>query len=342
VSLAPAASVTLGSLRYDTQASAARVTLALLPRGGSAQIAFPAAVRFEAAAGDKAVVSIDGGEGAETVLTGKVIRVCRTFAAITVAVADGASDLAAYRPSATFEGQDAGAIVNKLAADAAVSAGAVDIDLDLAAYVAAPSRSAAEHIAHVAMLAGGIAYTDGDGSLNVKTRPSGPPDLALKYGREVAQYEVLSGAAVNPQQFAMGFGPAGSGGAPDALRPSVGALPDAAADGGVGVFRLPVPELRVPSAAASASASMQTQAAARALRLEARSFLQAKVRPGMVIEVQSLPDGLTSGPWLVTRVEHALERGAGQTSLWAEKADAAPSLLGGLLGAAAGAIGALL
>jgi len=342
VSLAPAVSVTLGRLRYDTQASAARVTLALLPRGGSAEIAFPAAVRFEASAGDTAIVSIDGGEGAETVLTGTVVRVRRMLDAIAVTVADGAAALAAYRPSATFEGQGAGAIVKKLAADAAVSLGDVDVDLDLAAYVAAPSRSAAEHVAHLATLAGGIAYADGDGALTVKTRPSGPPDLALKYGREVARYEILDDAPLNPKRFAMGFGPAGAGGAPDALRPSVGALPDAASDGGVGVLRLAAPELRVPSAAATASASLQTRAAARARRLEARCFLQARLRPGMVIEVQALPAGLASGPWMLTRVEHALEGGAGRTALWAEKADAGPSAPGGLLGAAAAAIGALL
>lgn len=341
MSLTPAISVTLGNLRYDTQAISASVTLATLPRGGSAEIVFPVGVRFEASAGDKAIVTIDGGEGVETVLTGKVRRVRRTLDAIAVTVGDGASGLAAYRPSATFEGQDAGSIVNKLASDVAVSPGSVDINLELPAYFAGPARTAAEHIAYLSLLAGGIAFSDGDGSLNVKTRPSGPPDLALKYGREVARYEVLNDAPNNPQRFAMGFGPAGSGGAPDALRPSTGALPSSAAAGGKDVFRLAAPVLRLAAGSSTASNSLQTIAAAQAKRVVALCFLQAKLRPGAVIEVQSLPDGFESGPWLITRVEHTLGRGMGQTRFWGESASVGSSS-GGLLGAAIGAVGSLL
>ncbi len=341
MSLAPALSVTLGSLRYDTHAAAAGICLAMLPRGSSAEIALPSNVRFEASTGDKAVVSLDGGEGAQTVLTGKVQSIRREFELIRVILTD-TGDLAGYRPSATLEGQDAQSVVNKLASDVSVSTGNVDIDLDLAVYVAHPGRTAAEHIAKLAELAGGIAYTDGDGSLNVKQKPSGPADSALKYGREVMTYETRSADALSPQRFAMGFGPAGSGGADDALRPSVDAIPGSASDGGVGVWRVPTPVLRVPSAATTASGALQSIAAAQAERVTAHCFLLPTLRPGNVIEVQELPDGLSSGPWLITRVEHSFERGFGTTRFWGETASAGPSLLGGLLGAAAGAIGGLL
>ena len=86
MSLAPALSVTLGSLRYDTHAAGASICLALLPRGNSAEVALPSNVRFEASTGDKAVVSLDGGEGAQTVLTGKVHSVRREFEFIRVIV----------------------------------------------------------------------------------------------------------------------------------------------------------------------------------------------------------------------------------------------------------------
>jgi hypothetical protein len=341
MSLAPSLSVTLGSLRYDTHAVAAGICLALLPRGNSAEIALPSNVRFEASRGDKAIVSVDGGEGAQTVLTGKVRSIRRDFELIRVTLSD-TGDLAGYRPSATLEGQDAQAVVNKLASDVSVSTGDVDIDLDLAACVAHPGRTAAEHIAELAKLAGGIAYCDGDGSLNVKQRPSGPADSALKYGREVIAYETRLSDALSPQRFAMGFGPAGSGGDDNALRPSVDAIPGSAADGGVGVWRVPTPLLRVPSAATTASGALQSMAAAQTERINAHCFLLPALRPGSVIEVQELPDGLSTGPWLITRVQHTFELGSGTTLFWGETASAGSSLAGGLLSAAAGAIGGLL
>ena len=341
MSLAPALSLTLGSLRYDTHAACASICLALLPRGNSAEVVLPSKVRFEASTGDKAVVSLDGGTGAQTVLTGKVYSIRREFELIRVTMTDVA-DLAGYRPSATLDGQDAKAVVSKLAQDVSITTGDVDIDLDLAVYVAHPSRTAAEHIAKLAEFAGGIAYSDGVGSLNVKQKPSGPADSALKYGREVVSYETRSSGALSPQRFAMGFGPAGSGGAPDALRPSVDAIPGSAADGGAGVWRMPTPLLRVPSAANTASDAFQGMAAAQSERFTADCFLLPELRPGNVIEVQELPQGLSSGPWLVTRVQHSFERGFGRTRLWGETASAGPSLSGGLLGAVAGAVGGLL
>ena len=341
MSLAPSLSLTLGSLRYDTQSASAHICLATLPRGSSAEIVLPASVRFEAVPGDKAECSVDGGEGAQKVLTGKVRYLRRGFDQIAVTIADCGAELSAYRPSATLEAQDAGAIVNKLASDVSAATGTVDIDLDLAAYAAHPTRTAAEHIASLAFLSGGLAYTDGDGSLNVRKRPSGPADSALKYGREIIRCDVRDAAPVNPQRFAMGFGPAGSGGAPDALRQTVDALPGEVADGRVGVRRVPVLALRIPSAAASASGSMQAVAAAQTKQLTASCFLLAGLRPGNVIEIQSTPDDLASGPWLVTRVEHKLQRGAGETRFWAETT-AGSSLLNSLLGAALGAVGGLL
>ncbi len=341
MSLAPALSVTLGNLRYDTHAAAGAISLALLPRGGSAVIALPSNVRFEASPGDKAVLSLDGGEGSLTVLTGKVCSIRRVLSQIHVTIADVAGDLAAYRPSNTFQGQDAKSVANRLASDVSATTGTVDIDLDLAVYVAHPARTAAEHISYLASLAGGIAYSEGDGTLNVRKRPSGSADHALKYGREVVTYEVTSASTINPQRFAMGFGPAGSGGASNALRHSVEPVPGSAAKGGVGVRRLPDPTVRVPSAASNASGALQGLEAAYAKQVTASCFLLPALRPGGVIEVQSLPDGLATGPWLLTRVEHTFERGSGGTRFWGENVTATPSLLAQLAGAVAGAIGGL-
>ena len=339
--LAPAVSATLGNLRYDVQAIACSVSLGLLPRGGSARLRLPAGVRFEARSGDDAKLDLDGGEGARTVLTGSVRSVGRDVQGIDVELCDVGSVLAAYRPACTFENQSAQQIIRKLVGDVALSPGDLDLDLDLPAYVAHPGRTAAEHIAELARLAGALAQAGADGKLQVRGLPEGPADAALRFGREITHYEVRDNALEQGQTFAIGAGPAGSASAPDALRPTPGFLPASAAAGGRNVLRLPTPVLRTPKAASSASEALSRHTAARATRLHARCFLLPALRPGQVIEVQDLPDGLSGGPWLVTRVDHDVSDGAGRTRFEAQSA-AAPSLLGSLAGAAVAAIGGLL
>ena len=79
MSLRPAASLTLGQLRYDTQVVTVTVSLAALPEPNHARAVLPAGVRFEAAPGDPGSLALTGldltsGDSA-TVLTG-VVRRC--------------------------------------------------------------------------------------------------------------------------------------------------------------------------------------------------------------------------------------------------------------------------
>ncbi|CAN7556545.1 MULTISPECIES: hypothetical protein [unclassified Variovorax] len=337
MSLSPAISATLGNLRYDTQAIVCSACLDLLPRGGSARLSLPASVRFEAAAGDEASLDLDGGEGVATVLKGSMRSVRRNVDSIEVELIDAGAALAAYRPACSFEKQSAAQIIRKLVGDMALSAGTMDVDLDLPAYIAHPGRNAAEHVAELAKLGGAFACAGSDGKLEVRALPEGPADAALRFGREITHYDVLGEAVAQGQSFAIGAGPAGSSSAPDAMRPTVGFLPSSAAAGGPGVIRLATPLLRTPKAASDASDALSRIAAARASRLIAHCFLLPALRPGQVIEVQDLPDDLSGGPWLITRVEHRVAHGAGSTRFEARSASA-PSLLGALLGA----IGSLL
>ncbi|HEU4432609.1 MAG TPA: hypothetical protein VFR51_04385 [Pyrinomonadaceae bacterium] len=342
MSLAPTLSVTLGNLRYDTHAVELHACLEPLPRGNSVRVSLPATVRFEAAPADDAAMDVDGGEGLKKLFTGKVRTVRRDFRRIHVTLADAATDLAAYRPCQTFEKQNAKQVIRTLASDAGVNIGDIDVDLDLPAYVAQPGRTAAEQVAELARLSGAIALIDAEGKLNVIARPSGQPSIALLYGREMIDYSSSDNETINAQRFAIGFGPAGSASAPDALRPSLDFVPSSAAAGGAGIVRYPLPLLRTPTAADDVSTALQTSNAARAKRLRSRCFLLPALRPGDVIEVQSLPDGLGAGPWLLTRVQHELRPGSGGfTTIEAESADTS-SLLSGLLGAGLSAIGGLL
>jgi hypothetical protein len=336
MSLAPTLSVTLGNLRYDTHALGLQACLAWLPRGSSLEVTVPAGVRFEAAPGDEALLDVDGGEGSTRVLTGKITAVERALRWIRVTAGDAGAALAALRPAKTFAKQNASQVVRALAGDADVSMGRIDLDVDLPAFVAHPQRTAAEHVAELARLGGAVAFADADGELQVVARPEGPA-AALLHGREILEYRTCAVRPASPQRFVIGFGPAGSGSAPDALRHSVGPLPASAPSGGAGVLRQPAPALRTPSAATAASNARQGEAGARTLRLWARCFLLPARRPGEVIEVQELPDGMPSGSWLVTRVTHRLDPGAGgETVLEAEQAGA------GALGALASLVGGLL
>lgn len=340
--LIPSASVTLGNLRYDAHTVRLEICLGLLPRGGSVEVRLPASVRFEASAGDEALVDVDGGEGSERVLTGKVREVIRTPLVTVVRLHDAGGVLAEFRPSVTFERRSAADVVRGLASEMGVRVGQLNVDLDLAAYVAHPRLTAAEHVAGLCRLGGSIARTTAEGELEIIKRPAGPPDLALLYGREFTSYRSLGSSPPNISRYAMGFGPAGSPSAPDAMKQTSRPLPESASEGGVGVLREAAPLLRTASAASDASTALQEAAAARSERLEARCFLLPGIRPGQVFEVQSLPDGPSGGPWLVTRVTHRLDPDSGgSTTIEAESAQA-ESLLGQLAGAALSAIGGLL
>jgi prophage tail gpP-like protein len=335
MSLAPSLSVTLGNLRYDTHALAMEACLALLPRGSSFEVRLPANARFEAAPGDDAELKADGGEGSELVLKGKVQRVQRDVRGINVIAADAAADLATFRPTATYEKQSAADVIRALAGEVQASVSDMDLDLPLPAYVAVPARTAAEQIAELARLGGCIARVDAEGRLSVIARPT-EATVALKYAREFLDYRVTENPSRNPRRFAVGFGPAGSASAPNALRQTTDFLPSTSADGGVDVLRPSFAMLRTPGAASDASTALQTAAAARTKRLRATCFLLPTLQPGAVIEVQELPDGLNEGPWLVTCVVHRLRPASGgATVIQAESADTS-SLLGSLLSAIGG------
>ncbi|MGE0682605.1 MAG: hypothetical protein AB7P69_17105 [Candidatus Binatia bacterium] len=340
MSLTPAATITLGNLRYTEQAAALAVTLTMLPGVNTFTVTLPTRVRLDAASDDEGVLELDGGEGAETIMTGKVRSFRRGLLATDVAVGDAGVELARLRPSVTYERQSAKDVIRGLADTAAVSVDTIDIDLPLAAYVAHQNRTSAEHIAYLARLGGGVACVNGDGKLRVVAWPESQPEQALRYGREVIEYEVLDHPGPTVQHLVIGHGVAGSGDAPNALRPSLDPLPsDAPAPGKDAVWR-PAAVLRTPKAAATASAAADNAAATRAQRVRARCFLLPKLRPGVVIEIQDLPHNLLS-TWLLTRVTHRLQPGSGGMTAF-EGVSGEGGGLGGLLAAALGALGSVL
>lgn len=337
--MTPTASLTLGAQRFDCHAAAVGVDLSLLPGVGRFMATLPAAAAPSAALGDEVSLDLDGGEGAETVLTGTLIQRHNSADARQVVGAD-AGALLAGRPAATFEGRDGAAVIRALAGDVGASVGTLDLDLPLAVYVAHAERTRAEHIAELAELGGALAFVNADGKLVVQPPGEGAADLALRYGRELLSYQAVTTPLPSAAPFVLGSGPAGSPDAPEALRPSFDRLPASAPKPGADArWRLAL-ALKTPDAAATASGAAQAAAMRGTQRLSATCWLLPQLRPGLRVEVQDLPDGTSLGPWLITRVRHRLDPRAGATTVFHARGAGAGS--GSLLGAALGALGGLL
>jgi hypothetical protein len=340
MTLAPKASIVLGSEQFDTHALRVTAQLAPLPGIGSFRAVFPARTPISASAGDDATLDLDGGEGSERVLTGVVRVVRRGIRQTEVIVADASVALAELRPATTYRNQSADDVIKALASDAGITVHA-NVALPMAAYVADQRRSAAQHIAMLAVLGGAVARVNGDGELEVNRPVAAMPDAALKYGREIIACDVSAGNAPSAKRIRTGSGPAGSAMAPNALRPTKDPLPSSASDPGNGAIWMPSAILRTPTAAATAGASADVAAASAAVRIRATAFLIPALRPGMVVDVQDLPGAMSGGPWMLTRVTHTLDaREGGRTMFEGEQASSLD--LGALAGAALSAIGGLL
>ncbi len=339
----PALSIILGNYQYDSHVLDCRVVLGLLPAVNHAVVTLPAGVEMTAAHGDDASLKLLSDGEMTPVITGVVERIDRRFHAVSVLLADAGRALSRLRPAATYEAQDSGKIMRALAGDAGIDIGVIDANLPLVSYAAHQQATAAEHIARLAALSGCLAGVGDDGRLEVISRPAGRPDLALLYGREFVRYETRESAPPADQLVLAGHGPAGDPAEPGAARHSLELLPAGAPEPGQEARRVAVPLLKTPAAAVSAGQAANTARAAGTISLTAHCFLQPQLRPGQVVEVQELPDGVPAGPWLITGVRHALRPGgAGQTTVEAELADLAAFGLDALLGAALGAIGGLL
>lgn len=334
MTLAFGSSITLGSLRYDSHTIALRLTLALAPRAGSAQIVLPAGVRVDAGPGDAAAVVLHGEEADVPTFAGVVLRVDRSLGQTSVTAGDALARLAAVRPGSTFEQQSAADVIRNMADAAAIPTGSLDASTDLLAYVADQGRTALEHTARLAEWAGSFATSDAEGALELRPFPTGPADLALRYGREIATLQVRV-RQPEPDVVWSGSGPAGNVSAPDAHLQTTRPLPDGVPAPGPRTVRVAAPSLRTAAAATAAGESTARRNAGA--RLRATCWLQPVIRPGMSIEIADAPRPDASGPWFVTSVVHEVGPGGrGVTFIEADALTAGGGPFAGLLGAVGG------
>ncbi len=340
--LVPAYALTIGSKQWTEQLLSLDVRLEAAPLMDRLTARLPAAAPFDGAVGDTVSLSLDGGEGASDVFTGSVDAIRRDPATIEITALDAGGTLAAYRPSATYEQATVATVIQALCGDVGVDTGELEDGPALAYYAADPGRTALEHVARLAEWAGALARVAGDGKLEATVVSGADPDLALRYGRELISFDATECSTRIESFVVAGEAGAGSASAPESLRPkrdffdgSRPAGPDAT---NVWSFE---PALRTPSAAQTASAARTRLYKSSRQRATLRAWLLPALRPGTVLEVQDLPDGLPGGPLWVDRVSHRVgpDGAVTRARLWGGGDAFDPS---SLLGSLAGAIGGLL
>ena len=311
--LALSATIRLGNLRYDTHALSVETDLQLLPASNQVRCRLPASVPVEARGGDEAEVTLANGEQEAKILTGMVTSVSRSFTATDVTAVDGAALLARGRPADTFQSKAPGDILRSLAEAAGAPVGRITLNPEPFPYYAATQqRTATEHVANLAALGGGLAAIDGEGRLNAFLRPLPPAEAALRYGRELLDLQVIEDE-VQSDVALIGAGAAASAGDPRALQPTVRALSGDAGEASINLVWQSFPALRTPASREAAAQEASARRSAQARRLVANCWLQPQLRPGMLIEIQGLPDRLAGGTVLLTGVSHRLARRGGFT-----------------------------
>ncbi len=317
MSLRLAATATLGQLRYAEQIRSVRAHLTLLPGVNRVEVAVAATVRVDASPGTTAEVALEGGDGPATIITGTVARVER-------------------RPFATVVTVTFVQVIREIADTAGVDTGLVAVPGQVADWVPG-RRTAAEQVAILARLGGGLAHVDAGGRLVVATWPLGIPDVAMRLDREFLSCTVrnIAPAAV---EVPVGAGGSGTALAPDAWLAATEALttggdPDATHRWQPEHVLRTLADVRI----ATDGAVKRRDAATR--DLTATCWPQPARRPGDVVLLQHTTHDEQAGPWLLTHVLHAVGGRHATTTLLGLSAGATGP--GGALGALAGAIGGL-
>jgi hypothetical protein len=310
----PQYTIGLGSQRFSAQAIEVRVTLELAPVVDLLEITFPAAVTLSAGTGDEATLRLINDGAEEDVFTGTIEAIHRGFETTRVRALNAGGSLARFRPAATYEQVSAGDVVQNLCDEGGVDAGDVADGVDLAFYVADPSRNAWEHVARVAGWSGAVGRVSAAGAIETLVLNATSAELALRFGRELTAIDQEARSSSIDSFTVAGESGAGTTSAPEALRPSTDFFGGKRPDGPSASARWSsAPALRTAAAAASAGAARQRAYGASRLRGHFDSFLLPRLRPGSVVEIQELPDGLARDVIWLRRVRHIVGPRGGVT-----------------------------
>lgn len=305
--LSPSYSLQIGSQIWKEQLLGLQLTLTSAPGIDILRATLPAQAPLDADVDDDVELTINSGEQEEKVFTGAVSVIRRSHASIDVKAVNAGGVLARYRPAATYENATPATVVRNLASDAGVTTGSLETGSELAFYVADPCRTAWDHIYRVSSWCGAMVTVSADNKVESRVVNAATADLALRHGRELLNFARNKAIAPLETFVVAGESGAGSVSSDDVHRPTTdffaGNRPDDPSPSAVWSWE---PALRTPSSAATAGAARKRTYGAKADRGTFTAFLQPQLRPGTILELQELPEGLTEGPVWIQTVRHSL------------------------------------
>jgi len=340
--LAPTYSLRIGSQIWKEQLLRLELTLTAAPGIDILSAVLPALAPLDAAVDDDVELTLDSGEQGDKVFTGVVAVIRRSHAAIDVKAVNAGGVLCRYRPAATYENATAATVVRNLASDVGVSTGSLETGSELSYYVADPSRTAWDHIRRVSSWCGAMVTVSAENEELKVVNAATAADAALRHGRELLALARAQTTASIDTFVVAGESGAGSVSSDHIRRPTTdffaGNRPDAPSSTVVWTWE---PALRTASSAATAGAARKRTYGAKTDHGAFTAFLQPKLRPGTILELKELPDGLSGGPVWVYTVRHTLSSAGGVSRIdYLKGGDRFDPLA--LLGSLAGAVQGLL
>jgi phage protein D len=251
------------------------------------------------------------------VFKGAVRAVNRTVSGKTRIVAsNGGAVLASFRLDQGYEQQSAGAVVRDLAGKAAVDTGSIDDGPSLPYYVVDSRRSAWEHVARLAALAGFEAWVDAGNALHFGPFQAGSPAQTFTFGQDILELDALESPSTAGAVTVVGDGAAGSNGS-DAWSWNLKDASPLKGTAGTGDPALLVQLGALRSADAASAAAQAIVDKAKLGGFTARLLVPGapKVGVGATVAIASAPDDTLNGSWLVRVTRHKLVKARGYTTL---------------------------
>lgn len=340
--LSPSYSLRMGSQLWKEQALSMQLVLGPCPFVDLLTVKLPAAAPLEGDIGDDVELTLNNGEAEEKVFTGIIQTVRRSFSFVEVKAINAGGVLAQFYPAVTYENVTTATVMRNLCPDAGVTTGSLETGSDLTFYVADPTRSAWQHIHRVCAWSGALATVSADNEVESKVINATQAEVAMRFGREILNIERTRRTAQIETFVVAGESGVGTADSPDAHRPVIdffaGNRPDSPSPTVIWTW---APALRTASAAATASAANKRSYMSAADRGVLTAFLQPKLRPGVVLEMQEMPAGVSDGLVWIHSVRHTISPRCVLTRAeYFKGGDTFDPLA--LLGSLAGAIGGLL
>lgn len=340
--LSPSYSLQMGPQLWKEQALQMQLTLGPSPFIDLLTVKFPAAAPLDADIGDDVELTLNSGEAEEKVFTGIVQAIRRGFSVIEVKAINAGGVLSRFYPAVTYENVTTATVVRNLCSDAGVSTGSLETGSELAFYVADPTHTAWQHIHRVCAWSGALVSVSAENEIQSKVVNATQADVALRFGREIVGFSRSRRAAQIETFVTAGESGVGAASSPDAHRPVTdffaGNRPDPPSPTVTWTWQA---ALRTTSSAATAGAACKRSYTSRADRGMFTAFLQPKLRPGVVLEMQDLPSGLGDGLVWINSVRHVMSPRCALTRVeYFKGGDSFDPLA--LLGSLAGSLGGLL